>query len=283
MAERLDQVGAAVPLRRPRAVGLELGRTKEERAPDRERHRLVERKSQARAAGSAWPPAPGSSGTRTSRRHRRARGACSSGTERRDRAGARRASGRCAARARSRRCSTPPGRSASAVRLGALTMPNGVSIARPPAYGAPPGSVWQPKQLPARTRYSPRATRSASLGRAAASGARCSVVVAIEPDDGDRREQHDRRDDGERDRLPCRASSRRGARSAGRCRRRRRRRSAAASTAPAARSHAREPAAPRARPRPRRCPRATGAARPAPCSRAAARAAGRCARRRAGR
>ncbi len=53
VAERLDEVGAAVPLRRPRAVGLELRRPEEQRAPDRERRLLVEREVAARAAGSA--------------------------------------------------------------------------------------------------------------------------------------------------------------------------------------------------------------------------------------
>src|SRR3974377_1182298 len=31
---------------------------------------------------------------------------------------------------------------------------------RPPAKGTPPGAVWQPMQLPARARYSPRLTGS---------------------------------------------------------------------------------------------------------------------------
>src|SRR3954469_5495958 len=44
----------------------------------------------------------------------------------------------------------------SAVMLLEYTVPNGVSIARPPANGAPPIAVWHAMQSPTTTRYAPR-------------------------------------------------------------------------------------------------------------------------------
>src|SRR5690349_19428816 len=44
----------------------------------------------------------------------------------------------------------------SGVMLPEYTVPNGVSIARPPAEGPPPIAVWQAMQSAAATRYAPR-------------------------------------------------------------------------------------------------------------------------------
>src|SRR5437016_9820855 len=44
----------------------------------------------------------------------------------------------------------------SGVMLLEYTVPKGVSMARPPANGAPPIAVWHAMQSPATTRYRPR-------------------------------------------------------------------------------------------------------------------------------
>ena len=79
----------------------------------------------------------------------------------------------------------------SGVMLEPNTVPNGVSIARPPAYGAPPRIVWQAMQLPARARYAPRATCSGVAWNAVALVERRLVAQVERGDERDRREQRD--------------------------------------------------------------------------------------------
>ena len=46
----------------------------------------------------------------------------------------------------------------SGVMFGATRVPNGVCNVTPPAYGLPPGLVWQAAQSAAMARYRPRST-----------------------------------------------------------------------------------------------------------------------------
>jgi len=74
--------------------------------------------------------------------------------------------------------------------VGAETVPNGVSIARPPAYGAPPRIVWQAMQLPARA--GTRRARPAAAWRGTRLALRAAIRRAGERgDQRDRREQRD--------------------------------------------------------------------------------------------